>query len=157
MTPRVTSRASARRARGSRVGRLELHCARLLRSRSGGCRLSDLRSVGTSANRWCLLLSVVCRAAADLVWTGEVRSHLVVDASGCCCRRTRDGIGRRGEERQGRDHPRLGKELLEGLAEGGSKVIERQSGDPPWQGLVSEPAMDRAGIDAAGSADLGKA
>jgi hypothetical protein len=63
-----------------------------------GCRFSDLRFVRTSADRWCLLLSVVCRSAADLARTGEVRSHLVVDASKCCCRRTRDGIGRRGED-----------------------------------------------------------
>ena len=54
-------------------------------------------------------------------------------------------------------HPRLGKKLLEGLAQLGSKVIERQSGDPPWQCLVSEPAMDRAGIDATRPTDVGKA
>ena len=63
-----------------------------------------------------------------------------------------------GAVRNGRAvHPGLGKKLLEGLAQLGGKVIERQSGDPSWQCLVSEPAMDRAGIDAAGSADLGKA
>jgi hypothetical protein len=46
-------------------GRLELHSARLLHTRSGGCRSSDLRFVRPSADRSCPLLSAVRRSAAD--------------------------------------------------------------------------------------------
>ena len=49
------------------------------------------------------------------------------------------------------------EKLPERFAELGSQLIEREGGDPPWHGLVPEPAMDRAGIDAAGPAYLGKA
>jgi hypothetical protein len=52
---------------------------------------------------------------------------------------------------------RLLKKLLEGFAECGGKLIEREGGDPPWHSLVSEPAMYRAGVDAARPAYLGKA
>jgi hypothetical protein len=46
-------------------GILELHSARLLHTRSGGCRSSDLRFVRPSADRSCPLLSAVRRSAAD--------------------------------------------------------------------------------------------
>jgi hypothetical protein len=87
----------------------------------------------------------------------QVRSQLVVEVAGAAVVGSRDGmIGRRGENGK----PvglRLARKLLEGLAQRGSKLIERQSGNSPRQCLVSEPAVDRAGIDAARSANLGKA
>jgi hypothetical protein len=61
----TVSWARGRKARGSRVGRLELHCALLLHPRSEGCRLSDLRFCRTSGVRSCPLLSVVHHSAAD--------------------------------------------------------------------------------------------
>jgi hypothetical protein len=64
--------ARGRRARGSRVGRLELHCTRLLRTRSGGCRRSDLRFQRTSSDRSCPLLSMVHPPAADPARTSQL-------------------------------------------------------------------------------------
>ena len=62
-----------------RVGRLELHCGRLLRSRPGGCRGSDRRFPGTSIDRSCPLLSMVPPSVADPARTdggsGPVRSR----------------------------------------------------------------------------------
>src|SRR4029453_12198787 len=63
--PPTASRARARGARGSRVGRLELHFTHLLHSRSGGCRPRDLRVRRTSSDRSCPPLSAVCHSAAD--------------------------------------------------------------------------------------------
>jgi hypothetical protein len=89
-----SSWASARKGSRQLVGRLDLDVAAHIHMRSGGCRFIDLRFLRTSADRWCPLLSVVCRSAAHPARTAEVRPHLVVDASGAAVVRIRDGMGR---------------------------------------------------------------
>jgi hypothetical protein len=89
------SLARARRARGSRVGRLELHNAGLRRPRSGGTRPSDLRNRRTFGDRSCPLLSAVYRSAADLARTDEgLRSRPVADAFGALVLHDQGPIGR---------------------------------------------------------------
>jgi hypothetical protein len=58
------------------VGRLELHCTHLLRSRSGGCRPRDLRVWRTSGDRSCPPLSTVCHSAADPARTSTTGPRL---------------------------------------------------------------------------------
>ena len=85
----TVSWASGRRARGSRVGRLELHGARLRHTRSGGCRLSDLRFQRMSGDRSCPLLSAVDPSGADPARTRPqipADSRPVADASGALIR-----------------------------------------------------------------------
>jgi hypothetical protein len=65
------------------VGRLELHCARLLHTRSGDREWSDLRFRRTFGVRSCPLLSAVHLSAADSGRTEErFRFRAVADASG---------------------------------------------------------------------------
>ena len=71
------------------VGRLELHFARPLHTRSESCRCSDLRFHLTFGDRWCPLLSVVHPSAADPARTDEIRFRLVSAASGASALRHR--------------------------------------------------------------------
>jgi hypothetical protein len=70
----------APRARGSRVGRLELHVTSLPRPRSGGYRSDDLRFLRTSGDRSCPPLSVVRLSAADPARTKRVQPSSARDA-----------------------------------------------------------------------------
>jgi hypothetical protein len=64
--PRLTaSLARAQRARGSRVGRLELHYAIVCRPRSGSYRKAELRFLQSLGDRFCPWLSIASPTVAD--------------------------------------------------------------------------------------------
>ena len=72
---------------------------RLIHTRSGGCRRSDLRFRRTFGDRFCLLLSIVHPSIADPVRTEDGPVPSVADVSGAANLRDQEPISQSGPAR----------------------------------------------------------